>query len=48
MWHILKTELDYSKEGLMFAYAITLLFFGVAAYWENWNIFNFTANTTII
>ena len=35
MWHILKTELDYTKEGLIFAYAITLLFFIAAAYWES-------------
>ncbi len=47
MWHILKTELDYTKEGLMFAYAITALFFIAAAYWESWDIFGFMANTTI-
>ncbi|MGH7598135.1 MAG: hypothetical protein ACREOI_17420 [bacterium] len=47
MWHILKTELDYTKEGLLFAYAITLLFFCAALYWESWNIFSFMANTTI-
>jgi hypothetical protein len=47
MWHILKTELDYTKEGLMFAYAITALFFMAAAYWESWNIFSFMSSTTI-
>jgi hypothetical protein len=47
MWQILKAELDYTKEGLMFAYAITALFFVAAAYWESWNIFGFMANTTI-
>src|SRR5574341_762849 len=48
MWHILKTELDYTKGSLMFAYAITLLFFMAAAYWESWDIFSYTANTTIV
>lgn len=47
MWHILKAELNYTKEGLLFAYAITLLFFMAAAYWESWDIFDFMANTTI-
>jgi len=47
MWHILKTEIDYTKEGLMFAYAITVLFFIAAAYWESWNLFSFMANTAI-
>jgi hypothetical protein len=47
MWHILKTELDYTKEGLLFTYAITALFFSAAAYWESWNIFSFMANTMI-
>jgi hypothetical protein len=43
-----QTELDYTKEGLMFAYAISMLFFIVAAYWESWDIFSYTANTTIV
>ncbi len=47
MWHILKTELDYTKEGLMFAYAITLLFFIAAVYWESWGLFEYMTNTTI-
>ncbi len=47
MWQILKTELAYTKEGLLFTYAITLLFFIAAAYWESWDMFGFMANTTI-
>jgi hypothetical protein len=47
MWRLLKAELDYTKEGLMFAYAITLLFFIAATYWESWDIFGYLASTTI-
>jgi hypothetical protein len=47
MWLILKTELDYTKAGLTFAYAITVLFFIAAAYLEGWGIFGFMSSTTI-
>ena len=48
MWQILKAELDYTKESWMFAYVITLLFFIAAVYLESWDIFGYTANTTIV
>jgi hypothetical protein len=48
MWQILKTELDYTKEGLMFAYAISTIFFIAAVYWKSWDIFSYMTNTTIV
>ena len=46
MWQILKTEFNYTKDALMFAYTIALLFFIVANLWS-WGIHNFMWNTTI-
>ncbi len=47
MWHILKTELDYTKEGLMVGYAIALLFFIAAVIWEDWGISRYMISTAI-
>ncbi len=47
MWQILKTELDYTKEGLIVGYAIALLFFIAAMMWENWDISSFMISTAI-
>jgi hypothetical protein len=47
MWQILKTELDYTKEGLMVGYAIALLFFIAAMMWEDWGISRYMLSTAI-
>lgn len=48
MWQILKTELDYTKHGLMIAYLIALLLFIVTVLWEDWDISVYMIHTTII
>jgi hypothetical protein len=47
MWHILKAELDYTKEGLLIMYTIAILFFIAAALWHDWDVFGYMANTAI-
>jgi hypothetical protein len=47
MWQILKTELDYTKEGLMVGYAIALLFFIAAMMWEDWGISRYMLSSAI-
>lgn len=47
MWQILKAEFNYTRTVLLIAYAIALAFFIMAAYWERWNIFEYTSNTAI-
>lgn len=47
MWQILKTEFSYTKNWLLIVYAIALAFFMLAAYWENWNIFEYTRITAL-
>jgi hypothetical protein len=47
MWQILKTELDYTKEGLMVGYAIALLFFIATVIWEDWDISGYMLSTAI-
>jgi hypothetical protein len=47
MWQILKTEFDYTKEGLMVGYAIALLFFIGAVIWEDWGISRYMISTAI-
>jgi len=47
MWPLLKTELDYTKEGLVFTYAIAVIFFIVAAALKSWDLFGYVMNTSI-
>jgi len=48
MWQILKTEFRYTRDALIIAYLITAAFFVIALLRDNYGIYNFMWNTTII
>jgi hypothetical protein len=47
MWQILKAEFRYTRDAVIFAYAVAVLFLIAAINIDGWGFYNFMWNTTI-